>query len=59
MPDRDQIADDIWQAFKHWEGERKFALRQVVRWLKAQERDAAPTASRDMPDAKDVTKENR
>jgi hypothetical protein len=27
-------ADDIWEAHKHWEGERKFALRQIVRWLK-------------------------
>jgi hypothetical protein len=34
MSDRRQIADELWQAFKHWEGERKFALRQIVKWLK-------------------------
>ena len=28
-------ADDIWAEFKDkWDGERKFALRQIVRWLK-------------------------
>lgn len=27
-------ADDIWAEFKEWEGERKFALRQIIRWLK-------------------------
>jgi len=28
-------ADEIWAEFKDkWEGERKFALRQIVRWLK-------------------------
>jgi len=34
MSDRRQIAEEIWEAFKHWEGERKYALRQIVRWLK-------------------------
>lgn len=34
MSDRRQIADEIWQAFKGWEGEKKFALRQIVKWLK-------------------------
>ena len=28
-------ADDLWAEFKDkWDGERKFALRQIVRWLK-------------------------
>ena len=33
MSDRRQIADEIWQAFKHWEGERKFALRAICKHL--------------------------
>ena len=24
----------LWAAHKHWEGEKKFALRQIIRWLK-------------------------
>lgn len=29
------VADAIWNEFKDkWEGERKYALRQIVRWLK-------------------------
>ena len=29
------MADAIWNEFKdRWEGERKYALRQIVRWLK-------------------------
>jgi len=39
MSDRRQIADEIWQAFKGWEGERKFALRQIVKWLKEDRAD--------------------
>ena len=34
MTDRRQIADELWEAFKHWEGERKYALRIIVKWLK-------------------------
>ena len=34
MTDRRQIADELWAAFKHWEGERKYALRIIVKWLK-------------------------
>ena len=33
MTDRRQIADELWAAFKHWEGERKFALRQITKHL--------------------------
>jgi len=33
MSDRRQIADEIWQAHKHWTGERKFALRQITKHL--------------------------
>ena len=30
-------ADDIWAEFKdRWEGERKYALRQIVKWLKGE-----------------------
>ena len=37
MSDRRQIADDIWAEFKDkWEGERKYALRQIVKWLKGE-----------------------
>jgi len=31
MTDRRQIAHEIWQAFKHWNGERKFALRAIIK----------------------------
>ena len=34
MPDRRELADELWAAFKHWEGERKYALRIIVKWLK-------------------------
>jgi len=34
MTDRSQIADELWAAFKHWEGEKKFALRLIVKHLK-------------------------
>ena len=34
MTDRRQIADELWAAHKHWTGEKKYALRQVVSWLK-------------------------
>ena len=36
MTDR-QIADELWAAFKHWEGERKYALRLIVKYLRAPE----------------------
>ena len=26
--------DSLWRAFKHWEGERKYALRIIVKHLK-------------------------
>ena len=26
--------DSLWEAFKHWEGERKYALRIIVKHLK-------------------------
>ena len=32
---RDSMADAIWAEFKdRWEGERKYALRQIVQWLR-------------------------
>ena len=32
---RNNMADAIWNEFKDkWDGERKYALRQIVRWLK-------------------------
>jgi len=34
MSERRQIANEVWQAFKHWDGEKKYALRRVVSWLK-------------------------
>lgn len=34
MQDRRQIADELWAAFKHWQGERKYALRLIVNHLK-------------------------
>ena len=34
MTDRRQIADELWAAFKHWDGERKFALRLIVKHIK-------------------------
>jgi hypothetical protein len=42
MTDRRQIADELWAAFKHWEGERKYALRVIVKHLKG-EQDAVDT----------------
>ena len=33
MTDRRQIADELWAAFKHWEGEKKFALRAIKKHL--------------------------
>ena len=33
MTDRRQIADELWTTFRHWEGERKFAIRAVCRHL--------------------------
>ena len=37
MTDRDQIAEEIWDAFKYWEGERKYALRQIIKHLTGDE----------------------
>jgi hypothetical protein len=37
MSDRRQIAEEIWQAFKGWQGERKFALRQITKHLTGRE----------------------
>jgi hypothetical protein len=37
MTDRRQIADELWEAHKHWEGERKFALRQITKHLTGRE----------------------
>ena len=34
MSDRRQIANELWMAFKHYDGERKFALRQIIRYLR-------------------------
>ena len=34
--------DSLWEAFKHWEGERKYALRVIVKHLKG-EQDAVDT----------------
>jgi hypothetical protein len=35
MTDRRQIADELWAAFKdRWTGEKKFALRIIVKRLK-------------------------
>lgn len=48
MTERSQIADEIWQAFKHWEGERKFALRQIVKHLRKEtQQDQALILTRD------------
>ena len=30
----DDTAWAVWMQFKHWEGEKKFALREVVKFLK-------------------------
>jgi len=32
--DRHQIANELWQAFRGWDGEKKFALRLIVKYLK-------------------------
>ena len=43
MTDRRQIADELWAAFKdRWTGERKYALRIIVKHLKG-EQDAVDT----------------
>ena len=43
MTDRRQIADELWAAFKdRWTGERKYALRVIVKHLKG-EQDAVDT----------------
>jgi hypothetical protein len=34
MSDRRQIADELWETFRGWEGEKKFALREVVKYLR-------------------------
>ena len=42
MTDRRQIAGELWAAHKHWTGERKYALRIIVKYLKG-EKDAVDT----------------
>ena len=37
MTERHQIADELWAAFKHLEGERKYALRQIIKHLTGDE----------------------
>jgi succinate dehydrogenase/fumarate reductase flavoprotein subunit len=37
MTDRRQLADELWAAFKHWEGERKYALRQIIKHLEGEQ----------------------
>jgi hypothetical protein len=45
MTDRRQIADELWAAFKDkWDGEKKFALRVIVKHLKG-EQDAVDTST--------------
>ena len=40
MPDRRQIADELWAAFKdRWTGERKYALRAIRKHLLGTERN--------------------
>ena len=34
MIDRHQIANELWQAFRGLDGEKKFALRLIVKYLK-------------------------
>lgn len=41
MTERCQIADELWAAFKHWEGERKYALRQIIKHIKKAPGDEA------------------
>jgi hypothetical protein len=31
---REEVADSLWEEFKHWDGEKKFALREVVKYLR-------------------------
>jgi len=31
---REEVADALWEEFKHWDGEKKFALREVVKYLR-------------------------
>jgi hypothetical protein len=43
MTDRHQIANELWHQFKdRWRGEKKFALREIVKHLKG-EHDAVDT----------------
>jgi hypothetical protein len=37
MTDRRQIAEEIWHAFKGWQGEKKYALRAIRKHLLGQE----------------------
>lgn len=34
MTDRRQVANELWMTFKHWDAERKFALRQIIKYLR-------------------------
>ncbi len=31
---REEVANALWEEFKHWDGEKKFALREVVKYLR-------------------------
>jgi hypothetical protein len=41
MQERRQIAQELWAAFKHWEGERKYALRIIIKHLKVVQADSS------------------
>jgi hypothetical protein len=37
MQERRQIAQELWAAFKNWTGERKYALRQIIKHLEGEQ----------------------
>jgi hypothetical protein len=45
--DRRQIARQIWEAHKHWDGEKKFALRMIIKWLE-EEKNVGTAADTDV-----------
>jgi hypothetical protein len=45
--DRRQIARQIWEAHKHWDGEKKFALRMIIKWLE-EEKNVGTVADTDV-----------
>ena len=47
MTDRRQIADELWEAFRHWDGEKKFALRMIIKWLE-EEKNVGTAANTDV-----------